>query len=84
MEEWISLSEYMKRRKIGYNVALQLLYNKEVEYIKTEGGQYKIKVGGDSISKEMYEREKELRIKAETKLELLKKILNEEVIDGIN
>lgn len=84
MEEWISLSEFMKRRKIGYNVALQLLYNKEVEYIKTEGGQYKIKVGGDSINKEMYEREKELRIKAETKLELLKKILNEEVIDEIN
>lgn len=84
MEEWISLNEFMKRRKIGYNVALQLLYNKEVEYIKTEGGQYKIKVGGDSISKEMYEREKELRIKAETKLELLKKFLNEEVIDEIN
>ena len=77
MEEWISLKEFMKRRKVGYEVALQMIENKEVEYKKTDGGRYKIKVGGNSVSREIYEQEKEKRIQAETKLNLLKTILNE-------
>ena len=38
----------------------------------------KLKFGGNSVSKELYEKEKERRIKAETKLDLLKNILNQE------
>lgn len=75
MEEWISLQEFMKRRKIGNKVALQMIHNKEVECQMTPGGRYKIKVGGDTVSKEMYELEKEKRIKAETTIQLLQNIL---------
>lgn len=77
MEEWISLNEFMKQRKIGYNVALQMINNKEVESIKTPGGHYKIKVGGDMVSKELYNKILERAIQAETKLDLLKKILED-------
>lgn len=76
-EEWISLNEYMRRNKIGYEVALQMISNREVQCQKTKGGRYKIKVGGDTVSKEMYEQEKEKRIRAETTLKLLQNILLE-------
>lgn len=75
MEEWISLNEFMKRRKIGYGVALKMLESNEVEFKKTPRGRYKIKVGGDTVSKELYEREMQRRIEAETKLNLLRNIL---------
>lgn len=74
-EEWISLQEFMRRKKIGKEVAFQLLASEKYEYEKTEGGHYKIKIGGDTVSRELYETEKEKRIQAETKLELLKKVL---------
>lgn len=74
-EEWISLQEFMRRKKIGKEVAFQLLASGKYEYEKTEGGHYKIKIGGDTVSRELYETEKEKRIQAETKLELLKKVL---------
>ena len=76
-EEWISLNEFMKRCHIGYEVALQMIDNKEVECRKKDGGRYKIKVGGDTVSRSLYETEKEKRIEAETKLALLKNILVE-------
>ncbi len=76
-EEWISLNEFMRRKKIGYEVAQQMIEDHEVEFKKTAGGRYKIKVGGNSVSRELYEQEKEKRIQAETKLSLLKKILVE-------
>ena len=74
-EEWRSLQEFMRRKKIGKEVAFQLLASGKYEYEKTEGGHYKIKIGGDTVSRELYETEKEKRIQAETKLELLKKVL---------
>lgn len=79
LEEWISLNEFMQRYKIGHDVALQMIHNKEVECRKTPGGRYKIKIGGDTVSKEIYDKEKERRIQAETKIELLKKILLEKI-----
>ncbi len=77
-EEYISLNEYMRRQHLGYEVALQMINNGDIEAKKTKGGRYKIKVGGNSVSKELYEKEKERRIKAETTLELVKSILNKE------
>ena len=44
MEEWISQRQYMKRLKVGHEVVLKMINNGEVEYRKTPGGQYKIKV----------------------------------------
>lgn len=79
MEEWISLSEYMKRYHTGYKEVKRMIDNNELEHRKTEGGQYKIKVGGNTVSREMYETEKEKRIQAETKLNLVLKI-----VEGVN
>ena len=42
-QEWISLNEFMRRNRIGYNTALKLMNSGKVEYQKLEG-QYKIKV----------------------------------------
>lgn len=83
-EKWISLSAFMKLRKIGYDTAMEMIENKEVEYRKSAGGRYKIKIGGNMVSQEVYEKEKERRIQAETKLELVLKIVREEVKENEN
>jgi len=74
-EEWISLNEYMKRNKIGYETALHLIYEQKVDCQKTKGGRYKIKVGGDTVSRELYERTLARAIEAETKLANARAIL---------
>ena len=74
MEEWISLTEYMKRFHLGYKEVKKMIDNNELEYKQSEGGRFRIKVGGNTVSRELYETEKEKRIQAETKLELLKKV----------
>ena len=55
MEEWISLHEFMRRNKIGQEVAIQMLSSGKYEYQMTEGGRYKIKVGGDTVPRARYE-----------------------------
>ena len=65
----------MKKYHIGHKELRRMISNNEVEYRQTEGGFYKIKVGGNSISVDVYEKERERRIQAETKLDLLKSIL---------
>ena len=75
MEEWISLTEYMKRFHLGYKEVKKMIDNNELEYKQSNGGRFRIKVGGNTVSRELYESEKEKRIQAETKLELLKTVL---------
>lgn len=36
-DEWISLRQYMKRYKLGYEVVLKMINNNELEYSKTPG-----------------------------------------------
>lgn len=72
LEQWISQCAYMKKFHIGFSEMKHLIDTKQVECRKTEGGQYKIKIGGDTVSKEMYENERKKRIEAETKLNVLK------------
>lgn len=43
-QEWISLNEFMRRNKMGYDAAIRLIKSGKVEYQKSESGQYKIKV----------------------------------------
>ena len=59
MEEWISLNEFTRRYKVGTDVAKKLIAEGKIECIKTEGGYYKIKVGGKLESKEYEEMKKE-------------------------
>ena len=79
MEEYITLNEYMRRFKLGHQNVLNLIATNQVEYQVTQSGRYRIKVGGNSVSKEMYDKDVERAVKAETKLEILKKILNDDV-----
>jgi len=51
-QEWISLNEFKRRNKIGYETALRLINSGQVEYEKI-GTQYKIKVSkNETINKE--------------------------------
>lgn len=74
-EEWISLNEYCRRFQMGPDKVKQMITQKEVEFFVTEKGYYKIKVGGDTVSRAVFEQEKQRRIEAETTLNLLKNIL---------
>lgn len=75
MEEYLSLNKFEKRYKIGHEAVLKMIENNEVDYIKT-GTRYKIRVGNsNTVSRELYENEKNKRIKLETTLDLLKKVL---------
>lgn len=74
-EQWISLNQFEKKYNLGHNTVLQMIENNEVEYIRT-GTRYKIKVGNkNTVPREVFEEEKAKRIKAETTLDLLKKVL---------
>ena len=55
-EEWISLNEYSKRYHMHHDQVKKLIAEGKVDYFLTEGGYYKIKVGGTTDSK----REEEL------------------------
>lgn len=46
-QEWISLNEFMRRNKIGYDTATKLINSGKIEYQKL-GNQYKIKVSQNS------------------------------------
>ena len=69
MEEWISQREYCKRFKVNPDTVKKMIHEGKLEAIKTQGGQYKIRLHGDVVPRDVYEKEKELRIKAEAKLE---------------
>ena len=75
MEEYISVNEYMRRFKIGHKNVLNLIATNQVEYQITETGRYRIKVGSNTVNIQMYEKAIERATIAETKLEMIKKIL---------
>lgn len=74
MEEWISLNEFMKRYKMGYEAVLKLINEGKVDAQKI-GSRYKIKVGGDTVSRELYEKVLERANKAEAIVEAFRAIL---------
>lgn len=78
-EEWISMAEYRKRYGLGYETVKNMIYKKEIEARETKGGQYRIRVSKDNVSREIYEAEKERRIEAETKLGMLKDLILKEI-----
>jgi hypothetical protein len=78
MEEWISLNEFCRRYKKKQDTVKQMIRNGLLLANVTEGGHYQIYVGSgpDTVLREVYEKERELRIKAETKLEHIQMLLN--------
>ena len=73
--EWISLREYARRYKMNQETVKHLIFIGELEARKTAGGHYKIKLNGNTVSREEYEKEKEKRIQAETKLKNILSII---------
>ena len=63
--EWISLNEFMRRNKMGYEAAIRLIKNGKVEYDKKDNGQYKIKVANnekaDELTRELIKENAELK-----------------------
>lgn len=76
MEEWISLQEFMRRHKVGQDVAYQMLASGKYEYEKTAGGRYKIKVGGDTVPRTRYEELLQENAELKTKLESVKLLVS--------
>lgn len=76
MEEWISLHEFMRRHKVGQEVAYQMLASGKYEYEKTAGGRYKIKVGGDTVPRTRYEELLQENAELKTKLESVKLLVS--------
>ena len=76
-EKYISMNAYMKKYGLGYKTVKNMIENKELEAIKTEGGQYKIKISNDMVSKSVFVEEHKKRIEAETTIGILQKILLE-------
>lgn len=54
---YVTLNQFMKMNNIGHDVALQILYNEKIPYIKTDGGRYKIFIDENksSVPLEKYE-----------------------------
>lgn len=74
MEEWISQREYCKRYNMNTETVKQLIHEGKIEAVKTQGGHIKIRIYGDVVPRDVYEKEKELRIKAEARLEHIAKL----------
>ena len=55
-QEWISLKEFMRRNKMGYETAIRLINTNKVEYQKNESGQYRIKVSKNEQINETIEK----------------------------
>lgn len=72
---YISAEAYSKKSGIGVEEVKRLCKTNQLKHFMTEGGYYKIAEDDDSVPIEKYQEEKRRRIEAETKLEMLKKIL---------
>ena len=74
--EWITLREFMKRNKIGYEKAIKLISENKVEYQKSETGTYRIKVSNSEKDSEFVRNLIEENTRLKEKIELMKKIVN--------
>lgn len=74
--EWITLREFMKRNKIGYEKAIKLINENKVEYQKSETGTYRIKVSNSEKDSEFVRNLIEENTRLKEKIELMKKIVN--------
>ena len=75
MEEWISQREYCKRNKMNPDTVKKMIYDGKLEAITTNGGHIKIKVGGDTVSREQYEKIYGEYIKLKTILENIQSLV---------
>lgn len=78
-QEWISLNEYMRRNKMGYETVIKLMHSGKLEYQKIEK-QYKIKVSKDeTVNKQMeslIRRNEELETTLKATVGMIQNVLN--------
>lgn len=75
--KYISAEEYSRQSGLGVEEVKRQCRIGEIKCLRTEGGYYKIPVyDEDVVSKELYEEEHQAKIELETKLNLLKQVLN--------
>lgn len=65
----------MKRNKLGYDKAMQLIYNNKIEYQKEENGRYRIKVSNNKNDTEFVRSLIEENARLKEKLELIKQMI---------
>lgn len=81
-QEWISLNEFMRRNKIGYDAAIKLINSEKLEYQKL-GKQYKIKVSKDEKVNEMTENLIRENENLKTQFKIIQNLINN-VLKGEN
>lgn len=78
-QEWISLNEFMRRNKMGYETVIKLMHNGKIEYQKI-GKQYKIKVSKDEVLNKQMEnlirRNEELETTLKATVGMIQNVLN--------
>lgn len=77
MEEYVTVKAYMTRFKIAYKTVMNMINTGQLEYKQTPAGKYRIKIGGDTVPKNLFDEEHNKRIEAETTIKLLQNILLE-------
>lgn len=79
--KWISASEYSRQTGLGIEIVKQFILAGKIEGEQTKDGFWKIKVyNNDCVSKEVFDKEHQKRIEAETTLKTLQNILKEVVL----
>lgn len=74
--KWVSAKAYAEATGLGVEKVKQFIRAGKIEGEQTEDGYWKVKVyDNDAVSREVYQKEVERRVEAETKLELMKDIL---------
>ena len=81
-QEWISLNEFMRRNKTGYDAAKKLINSGKLEYQKL-GKQYKIKVSKDEKVNEMTENLIRENENLKTQFKIIQNLINN-VLKGEN
>ncbi len=74
--KWVSAKAYAEATGLGVEKVKQFIRAGKLEGLQTEDGYWKVKVyDNDAVSRDVYEKLQERYIKAETTIELMKKVL---------
>lgn len=74
--KWVSAKAYAEATGLGAEKVKQFIRDGKLEGLQTEDGYYKVKVyNNDAVSQEVHQKVVERMVEAETKLEMMKNIL---------
>lgn len=74
--KWVSAKAYAEATGLGVEKVKQFIRTGKLEGLQTEDGYWKVKVyDNDAVSRDVYEKELERRVKAEATIEAMKRIL---------